>query len=52
MLLLGAFAAMTCALGALWHAASDGVLVELAVQSASHGVGQGVVALLKDIVGY
>lgn len=50
--LLVAFVAMAAALAALWHAASDGVLLGLATQSASHGTGQGWAALLKDVVGY
>lgn len=51
-LVLSAFLAMVIALGALWHAASDGTLLSLATQSASHSLEQGTVAFLKDVVGY
>ena len=47
-----AFVSVIGALGLLWHAGRDGVLVGLATQSASHGVDQGGVALLKDVLGY
>lgn len=52
LLVLLAFAAALGAISMLWHAGRDGVLVDLAVRSASHGSGQGVVAMLKDVVGY
>ena len=50
--ILFAFIAMAAALAAIWHAASDGVLMGLVTTSASHGTEQGWVALLKDVVGY
>ena len=34
------FVAMCCALGALWHAASEGRMARLAELNASHAVGQ------------
>ena len=46
LLVLAAFVAAIGALGLLWHAGRDGVLVGLATASASHGTGQGAVALL------
>lgn len=49
LLVLGAFVALLAALGLLWHAAKDGVLVGLATESASHGAGQGPVGMLKDV---
>lgn len=48
--MLSAFLAAVLALGALWHAARDGALVGLASRAASHGAGQGVVPLLKDVL--
>lgn len=52
LLVLSAFLAAVVALGLLWHAGRDGELVGRATQAASHGVAQGGVALLKDILGY
>lgn len=52
LLVLVAFVSVIGALGLLWHAGRDGVLVGLATQSASHGVDQGGVSLLKDVLGY
>lgn len=52
LIVLGAFVAVIGAIGLLWHAGRDGVLVGLATHSASHGVEQGSVALLKDVLGY
>ena len=52
LLVLVAFVSAVGALGLLWHAGRDGVLVGLATQSASHGVDQGGVSLLKDVLGY
>ena len=52
LVVLGAFVALIGAIGLLWHAGRDGVLVGLATRSASHGVEQGSVALLKDVLGY
>ncbi|HIZ46568.1 MAG TPA: hypothetical protein IAA19_06060 [Candidatus Olsenella pullistercoris] len=52
LVVLGAFLAMLLALGALWRAGSEGDLVQLAADSASHGLGQGTVPLLKDVLGY
>ncbi len=50
LLVLVAFVALVAAFGAMWHAAREGTLVGLATASASHGMGQGVVAALKDLV--
>lgn len=50
--MLGAFVVVIGAIGLLWRAGRDGVLVGLATHSASHGVEQGSVALLKDVLGY
>lgn len=44
-----AFLSAMLALGALWHAARDGALVRLAVRAASHGLGGGIAAALRDI---
>ncbi len=45
-----AFVAMVAALGALWHAARDGELLDLAVEVASHGAGRDGLTLLQDAV--
>ena len=50
--MLSAFLAMIAVLGLLWHGVRDGLLVNLAVGSASHGMGDGFVAMLKDVVRY
>lgn len=50
--MLLAFVLAVVALGLLWHAGRDGVLVGLATTSASHGTGQGAVALLRDVLEY
>ena len=52
LLVLVAFVSTIVALGLLWHAGREGVLVGLAERSASHGVEQGGVSLLKDVLGY
>lgn len=52
LLILAAFVAAISALGLLWHAGRDGVLVGLATSSASHGLEQGTAAMLKDILAY
>lgn len=52
LLVLAAFVSAIGALGLLWHAGRDGVLVNLATASASHGFGQGSVSLLKDVMEY
>lgn len=52
MLVLLAFMAMVCALALVWHAARDGRLLALATGAASHGAGQGAVALLKDVAAF
>ena len=44
--------AMLIALAALWRSGQAGDLTRLAASSASHGLGQGTVALLKDVLGY
>lgn len=43
---------MLVALAAVWRSGSEGDLVSLASQAASHGTEQGTVALLKDVLGY
>lgn len=45
-------AAACVALAAMWRAAKDGRLLALASRNASHTMGSGVVAALKDISGY
>ncbi len=52
LLVLLAFVSAIVALGLLWHAGRDGVLVGMATTSASHGTGQGAVALLRDVLEY
>lgn len=52
LLVLSAFLAAIAALALLWHAARDGGLVTLATDAASHGAGDGIVPLLKDVLGY
>lgn len=52
LLVLVAFAVMLGALGLVWHAARDGRLLALATGAASHGAGQGTVALLKDVAAF
>ena len=52
LVILAALVSAVIALGLLWHAGRDGALVGLATASASHGAGQGTVALLKDVLGY
>ena len=52
LLVLAAFVSAVGALGLLWHAGRDGVLVNLATTSASHGFEQGGVSLLKDVMEY
>lgn len=47
---LCAFLALAAACAALWHAAADGHLTELAAQAASHGFGQGTLDVLKDVL--
>jgi len=41
---------MVVALGAVWHAARDGRLLDLAVESASHSLSAGLVAALQDVL--
>lgn len=53
LVVLVAFVSMLAALGAVWHAARDGVLVEGAVRAASHGLGEGVtIGFMQDFVAY
>lgn len=52
LLVLAAFVSAVVALGLLWHAGRGGALVALATGSASHGVGQGPVGLLGDVLAY
>lgn len=49
MLLLVAFLAVMAALALVWSAAQDGRLMGLASSAASHGAGQGMVGMLKDV---
>lgn len=52
LLVLLGFMAMIAALALVWHAARDGRLLALATGAASHGSGQGAVALLKDVAAF
>lgn len=52
LLVAMAFAAVFCALGALWRAARDGRLLTLASQATSHSTAAGLVVALKDVMGY
>ena len=52
LLVLLSFMAMVAALALVWHAARDGRLLALATGAASHGMAQGAVALLKDVVAF
>ena len=49
LLLLVAFLAVMAALALVWRAAQDGRLMGLATSAASHGAGQGMVGMLKDV---
>lgn len=49
LLVLVAFVSLLAAFGLVWQAARSGALVGLATRAASHGAGQGLPALLKDI---
>lgn len=51
-LLLMASLAMVGALGLVWHAARDGVLVELASEAASHVTAGDLLAWLQDLMGF
>ena len=45
-----AFLSMVLALGALWHAGRDGLLLRRAVDAASHGLGGGgMLGALRDV---
>lgn len=50
LLVAAAFSALCCALAAMWRAAGSGRLLALAMGAASHNLGAGVAAALKDIV--
>lgn len=52
MLIFAAFVSMVGVLGLMWHAASDGTLLALASEAASHGLDGGIVRALKDAVGF
>lgn len=52
LLIMSAFAALVAALALLWRTAQAGKLQEIAVAAASHSSGEGVVAALKDVLGY
>ena len=52
-LVLMAFVSMVVAMGALWHAAHDGSLLERARRYASHNLEEGVsLELLQDASAY
>lgn len=51
-LVLISFLALVVALGAVWHAARDGRFVTLAVESASHSLSAGLVAVLQDVLAF
>lgn len=52
-LVLYAFVAMLVGMAAVWHALSDGVLVNLATDSASHASGDGLsMGSLQDLLLY
>lgn len=52
-LVLLAFLSLVVALGALWHVARDGRLLETARDAGSHNFGEGVtVGLLQDVLAY
>lgn len=50
LLVLCAFVTAVGALGLMWHAARDGVLLDKAAAAAPHGMEGGVVSVLKDAV--
>lgn len=50
-LLVIAFVSMLVGMGALWYAARDGTLTELATHAASHGLEEGY-ASVHDIISY
>ncbi len=52
LLIMSAFAVLVAALALLWRTAQAGKLQEIAVAAASHSSGEGVVAALKDVLGY
>ncbi|WP_321970588.1 hypothetical protein [Paratractidigestivibacter sp.] len=52
LLVAMALVAMAAGLAAMWRAAESGRLLQLAMAAASHSSESGVVALLKDVVGY
>ncbi len=52
LLIMSAFAVLVAALALLWRCAQAGKLQEIAVAAASHSSGEGVVAALKDVLGY
>ena len=52
-LVLFAFLASIVAMGSLWHAAREGALVRLCMESASHGLSGGqAIASAQDILLY
>lgn len=51
-LVVVAFLAVVLALAALWHAASSGTLLGLAVDAASHAAGSSLGSLAKDVALY
>ncbi len=52
LLIMSAFAALVAGLAALWRTAQAGKLQEIAVAASSHSAAEGVVAALKDVLGY
>ncbi len=52
LLIMSAFAALVVGLAALWRCAQAGKLQEIAIAATSHSAAEGVVAALKDVLGY
>lgn len=52
LLIVSAFAALVVGLAALWRTAQAGKLQEIAIAATSHSAAEGVVAALKDVLGY
>ncbi|EFL43564.1 hypothetical protein HMPREF9248_0648 [Fannyhessea vaginae PB189-T1-4] len=52
MVVVVAFLAMICALGALFRAFAEGTVVQDSVSAASHTTAQGVLGDLQDILLY
>lgn len=52
VLVLLAFVSMLVALAAIWHAGRDGVLIDHAVEAASHSFASGFLGSAKDLLLY